>query len=67
MQIYTLLISLGVILNFQGMTSFAERSYTWPDESSVDVFAVCSYNLQCVHIRRNVFTLYQEVSRTNES
>ena len=57
--LYTLLISLGAILNFQWMTSFAERSYTWlkwlPKRKSL-----LRLILQCVHIKMNVFTLYQE-------
>ena len=61
--VYTLLISLGAILNFQWMTSFAERSYTWPkmatkEESSVEVdFAVCSYKkvMFLLYIKRNIF------------
>ena len=62
--VYTLLISLGAILNFQWMTSFEERSYTWPkmatkEESSVDVdFVVCSYNKECFYfISRGIFSL----------
>ena len=58
-NIYTLLISLGAILNFQWMTSFAERSYTWP-KWLPKMKALLALILQCVHIKRNVFTLYQE-------
>ena len=57
--VYTLLISLGAILNFQWMTSFAERSYTWP-KWLPKMKALLTLILQCVHIKRNVFTLYQE-------
>ena len=51
--------SLGAILNFQWMTSFAERSYTWP-KWLPKMKALLTLILQCVHIKRNVFTLYQE-------
>ena len=57
--LYTLLISLGAILNFQWMTSFAERSYTWT-KWVPKMKALLTLILQCVHIKRNVFTLYQE-------
>ena len=57
--LYTLLISLGTILNFQWMTSFAERSYTWP-KWLPKMKAVLTLILQWVHINRNVFTSYQE-------
>ena len=57
--VYTLLISLGAILNFKWMTSFAERSYTWP-KWLPKMKALLTLILQCVHIKRNVFTLYQE-------
>ena len=47
------------------MTSFEERSYTWPNwlqkmKSSVDVdFAVCSYKKECFYfISRGIFSLY---------
>ena len=55
----TLLISLGAILNFQWMTSFAERSYTWP-KWLPKMKALLTLILQCVNTKRNVFTLYQE-------
>ena len=58
-KLYTLLISLGAILNFQWMTSFAERSYTWP-KWLPKMKSLLTLILQCVHIKRNVFTLYQE-------
>ena len=57
--IYTLLISLGAILNFQRMTSFAERLYTWP-KWLPKMKILLTLILQCVHIKRNVFTFYQE-------
>ena len=57
--LYALLISLGAILNFQWMTSFAERSYTWP-KWLPKMKALLTLILQCVHIKTNVFTLYQE-------
>ena len=57
--VYTLSISLGAILNFQRMTSFAERSYTWPKWLR-KVKALLTLILQYVHVKSNVFTLYQE-------
>ena len=51
--------SLDAILNFQWMTSFVERSYTWP-KWLPKMKALLTLILQCVHIKRNVFTLYQE-------
>ena len=56
---YKLLICLGAILNFQWMTSSAERSYTWP-KWLPKMKALLALILQCVHIKRKVFTLYQE-------
>ena len=53
------LYSLGTILNFQWMTSFAERSYMWP-KWLPKIKALLTLILQCVHIERNVFTSYQE-------
>ena len=57
--VYTLSISLGAILNFQRMTSFAERSYTWPKWPG-KVKALLTLILQYVRVKSNVFTLYQE-------
>ena len=58
--VYTLLISLGAIFNFQQMTSFAERSYTWP-KWLPKTKALLTLILQYVHVKKkNVFTLYQE-------
>ena len=59
LELYTLLISQGAILNFQWMTSFAERSYTWP-KWLPKMKALLTLILQCVRTKRNVFTLYQE-------
>ena len=54
-RVYTLLISLGAILNdvIRGKIIHVAKMAS-KDESSVDII------LQCVHIKRNVFTLYQE-------
>ena len=41
------------------MTSFAERSYTWP-KWLPKMKALLTLILQCVHIKTNVFTLFQE-------
>ena len=38
---------------------FAERSYSWP-KWLPKMKAQLTLILQCVHIKRNVFTLYQE-------
>ena len=55
--LYTLLISLGTILNFQWMTSFAVRSHgKWLPKMK----ALLTLILQCIHIKRNDFTLYWE-------
>ena len=59
LSLYTLLISLRAIFNFQWMTSFAKISYTWP-KWLPKMKALLTLILQCVHIKRNVFTLYQE-------
>ena len=40
------------------MTSFAERSYRWPKRLT-KMKALLTLILQCVHIKRTVFTLYQ--------
>ena len=55
----TLLIRLGAILNFQWMTAFAERPYTCP-KWLPKMKALLTLILHGVHIKRNVFTLYQE-------
>ena len=55
-MVYTLSISLGAILNFQWLTSFAERSYTWP-KWLPKIKALLTLILQCVDIIRN-FLLY---------
>ena len=57
--LYKLLISQGAILNFQWMMSFAERSYRFP-KWLLKMIALLTLILQCVHIKRNFFTLYQE-------
>ena len=49
--VYTLLISLGAILNFQQMTSFAERSYTWP-KWLPKMKALLTLILQYVHVKK---------------
>ena len=41
------------------MTSFAERSYTWP-KWLPKMKALLTLILQHVHVKRSVFTLYQE-------
>ena len=57
--VYTLLISVVAILNFKWMKSFAERSYTWA-KWLPKMKPLLTLLLQCVHIKRNVFSLYQE-------
>ena len=49
----------GRHLEFSMMTSFAERSYTWP-KWLPKMKALLTLILQCVRTKRNVFTLYQE-------
>ena len=59
--LYALLLSLGAILNFQWMTSFAERSYTWPKWlPKMKALLTLILQCDCVHIKTNVFTLYEE-------
>ena len=56
--IYTLLISLGAILNFHDVIR-GKIIYTWP-KWIPKMKALLTLLLQCVHIKRNVFTSYQE-------
>ena len=57
--LYTLLISLGAILNFSMYDVIRERSYTW-QKWLPQMKALLTLILQGVFIKRKVFTLYQE-------
>ena len=57
---YTLLISLGAILDFSMNDVIRGKIiYSWP-KWLPKVKALLTLILQCIHIKRNVFTLYQE-------